>query len=84
MFAARKPRIRIAVSSKVQRCGRSAPELRTLNHPNSWNFRGLQHPRNLVKAFVLTESNASEVIGIQFYPRARTDFSGGCRNCLVN
>ena len=63
---------------------RSVPELRTLNHPNCWHFRGLQHTRNLVKAFVLTKSNTSEVIEVQLHPRACADFSGGCRNGLIN
>lgn len=62
----------------------SAPELRTFNHPNCWHFRGLQHPRNLIKAFVLTKSNTSEIIEVQLHPRACTDFSRGCRNCLIN
>jgi hypothetical protein len=60
------------------------PELGALNHPNCWHFRGLQHPRNLVKAFILAKSNPSEIIEVQLHPRACTDFSGGCRNCVVN
>jgi hypothetical protein len=62
----------------------SSPELRTFNHPNRWHFRGLQHPCNLVEAFVLTKSNMGEVIDIQLHPRTRTNFSGGCRNSLIN
>lgn len=63
---------------------RSSPELRTFNHPYCWHFRGLQHPCNLVEAFVLAKSNTGEVIEIQLHPRSRTNFSGGCRNCLIN
>ncbi len=63
---------------------RSAPELRTFNHPNCWHFRGLQHTRNLIKAFVLTKSNAGEIIEIQLHPRAGADLSGSCRNCLIS
>jgi len=43
---------------------RSALKLGTFDHPDCWYFGGLQHPCNLVQAFVLTESNTSEVIEI--------------------